>query len=88
MGFACDHALQLLCHDGLAEEITLRLVAAALTQEVALLGCLDAFSDDSELERLREGDYRAHDADVVRCARHTGDKRAVDLQVRIGNRLR
>src|SRR3981189_1921529 len=62
-------------------EIALQEVAAAIPQELALHRGLDAFGDDPDLERVREGHDRRDDRVLVSVTGHVGDEDAVDLHL-------
>src|SRR2546422_3002438 len=62
-------------------EIALQEVAAAIPEELALHRGLDAFGDDLDLERVREGHDRRDDGALVLVPGHVGDEGAVDLHL-------
>src|SRR4051794_34185751 len=77
--FASLDLLELQRLDWPAEEITLRFIAAALTQESLLLHGLHTFRDDAELQRPCEPNDGVNDTDVIDVRRNACDERAIDL---------
>ena len=56
--------------------------AAEGPELIELLGPLDAFGDDGEIQRLRQGEHGAHDGGILGVATQAGDEGVIDLRLR------
>src|SRR5690606_23070813 len=65
--------------DRVPDPVALREVAAAFAQDRVLAFLLHALGDHGDAERMRHGDDRGGQGEVVRVAQHVGDEAAVDL---------
>ena len=66
--------------EGPGEVVALAELAAELAEGGQLLGCLDAFGDRLQTERLGEGEDAPGQGGVLGAPGHAGDKGAVDLE--------
>src|SRR5690606_20569904 len=67
------------------DPVSLRQVAAALAQDRVLALLLHALRDHRDTQRMRQGDDRGGQRQVVRIAQHVGYEAAVDLDPVGGN---
>jgi len=66
--------------EGPGEVVALAELAAELAQGGQLFGCLDAFGDRLQTERLTEGQDPPGEGGVLGALGHAGDEGAVDLE--------
>src|SRR6185437_10032392 len=73
--------LDIVRREGLADQITLREVAAELPQQAPGLGLLDSLGDDAQAHAVPQADGRSDDGRLIAAEARMRDERAIDLQL-------